>query len=138
MEFKGEGLKSFLSSIVGGIFGSASKITGFFQAYVYDIDRKLIYIYNRTGSVADFVSATAGTRRGYSSDGNIVSREVTDELSTGSQAASILFRSVMSGFSGLIEEPRLGLSREGSLGAIKGLFKGLVSLIALPVAGDQR
>jgi hypothetical protein len=28
MDFKGEGLKSFLASIVGGIFGSASKITG--------------------------------------------------------------------------------------------------------------
>jgi hypothetical protein len=65
----------------------------------------------------------------------MVSREITDELSTGSQAASILFRSVISGFSSLIEEPRLGLSREGSLGAIKGLFKGLVTLIALPVAG---
>ena len=47
----------------------------------------------------------------------------------------ILFRSVVAGFSALVEEPRKGLSKEGSLGAIKGLFKGLVTLIATPVAG---
>lgn len=110
LDIKGEGVKSLVYSVVGGIFNSVSKITG---------------------KVADLISSTTGTSiRRYDM---AVDRE--NEASAGSQATDILFKSIVTGFSGMINEPGRGFSREGSLGAVKGLFKGLVSLIATPVAG---
>jgi hypothetical protein len=111
LDLKGEGVKSLVVSVVGGVFNSISKITG---------------------SVADLVNATTGTGRAYEM---AAERDSSPEPSSGSQAANILFRSVMTGFSGLIDEPGKGFSREGSLGAVKGVFKGLFTLIATPVAG---
>ena len=70
----------------------------------------LILTYN-VGSVADIVTATAGTNRSYVIN-EIDASSGTAEASSGSQAAMILFRSVIAGFSGLVEEPRLGMSRE--------------------------
>jgi len=109
LDLRGEGVKSLVFSVVGGVFNSISKITS---------------------SVADIVNATTGASRSYE-----VSPDSEANSSTGSQAASILFRSVVTGFSGLIDEPGRGFTREGSLGAVKGIFKGLFSLIATPVAG---
>lgn len=108
-DLKGEGVKDLFYSVTGGIFNSISKISG---------------------SVANIVSATTGTTRAYE-----IAAESGGETSTSSQAASILVRSVVNGFSDLIDEPGRGFSREGSLGAVKGIFKGLFSVIATPVAG---
>ena len=111
LDLKGEGVKAFVYSVVAGISSSVSKITG---------------------KIADIISSTTGTSRRYEV---VTERENMNFASAQSQATDILFKSVMSGFSGMINEPGRGFSQEGSLGAVKGLFKGLVTLIATPVAG---
>ena len=110
LDLKGEGIKSLVFSIIGGVFNSLSKITG---------------------SIASIVNASTGNTRNY----DMATERENFDSSVSSQAADILVRSVIHGFSSIIDEPGRGFSKEGSMGAIKGLFKGLVKLITTPVAG---
>jgi len=58
-----------------------------------------------------------------------------DGVSTGlRQGKEVFVQSVVSGFSGLIEEPVKGMS-DGIVGAVAGTCKGVLRLVAAPVAG---
>ncbi|CAM9638267.1 unnamed protein product [Chrysoparadoxa australica] len=110
----GEGARSLVEGIVGGTFGSASKITG---------------------SLADVIRGLSGTKL----SGGAASRQEgasVKDLGHGlEQGGKVLVHSVRQGISGLVDRPMEGAKEEGMAGFITGVAKGIVGAVASPVAG---
>jgi hypothetical protein len=129
--------------VVGGAFGSAAKITGelgppqtpapFLSGLVGEIVFALFGVW--PGTLAGLVEGVAGLNeeeplrdRG--------ARERPQHLGDGLvQGGQVLFRSIKTGVTGLVEHPREGASREGIAGFLKGVGKGALGLMAAPVVG---
>ena len=111
---RGEGVRRLAQAIVGGTFGSASKMSG---------------------SLAEVVRNVTGleelNRSKYDEHG-VLNTSMTMGFRHG---GDMIMSSVTHGVSGLIDHPIEGFQRHGVSGALKGTLKGLVGLVAAPVTG---
>ena len=108
---RGEGVRQLAFSVIIGTFGTASRVTG---------------------SLADLSRVVSG-KEGQTDYIESSPENIVEGLQQGGGA---LLRSVRKGLTGLVEEPRKGFVREGLFGAVKGVGKGMIRLISLPITGS--
>jgi hypothetical protein len=107
---RGEGVRRLAYSVIIGTFGAASRVSG---------------------SLADLSRVISG--KGEAADtGQPAPETLVEGLQ---QGGGVLLRSMQRGITGLVNEPRRGLQREGIYGVIKGLGKGVIRLFAKPLTG---
>jgi len=113
---RGEGVRRLAQAVVGSAFGSAAKISG---------------------SLEEIVRHAAGLDDGTEGITGFDQRHLhTVSLSGGIRYGGDVFvNSVVNGFSGLVEGPVSGFTRDGVPGAVSGTIKGIVGLVAAPVTG---
>jgi hypothetical protein len=161
---RGEGLRRLARAVVGGAAGSTSKLTGsladLLGAVSFHSEREGLGV-GRTGAGGDthgnhpinpvhylpdhFYSdgeARAGAGGAKKSPMRSSTQQVARHCPSPSSVSvglkhggDIMVDAVVSGLSGLLEEPIRGMQDDGVFGAAKGVAKGIVKAVASPVVG---
>merc|ERR1711988_1329933 len=113
---RGQGLRDLMRGVVGGAFGSASKITGSLAEMVHGLGAL---------AASDRVLGTSG--QGYTY--NDYKQSNRFGVDPAQKAIKVLWRGLAAGVTSLIDEPRFGLERAGALGAVGGVLSGVLKLI---------
>lgn len=114
-ETTGQGVKDLLQGVVGGTFGSVAKITG---------------------AADDLLSAVAGSSAQHGARFQSQLRQRPMHVGEGIvQGGERVLRGVTEGITGIVVRPFEGAQQHGVSGFFMGLGKGVVGVVASPVAG---
>ena len=139
--------KTLAQHLVGSTFGTASRLTGGLASVM----RGVVGQSDHSNLSTSHISATSHHNMNDRHDNNIlkhkhgfstISKQETTQTKQERglethflEAPSRFFRSVETGFSGMIREPQRGLEERGGVGAMTGVVKGVAGAIVSPFVG---
>lgn len=151
---RGEGLRRLARAVVGGAAGSTAKLTGsladILGAVSFHNDRDVVG--SRRAENSEPTNPLHYLPVHFYADGELRNGRKMSPMRSSSQphgpksspstisngfrhGGDIMVDAVVSGLSGLIEEPMRGMQDDGVFGAAKGVAKGIVKVVASPMVG---
>ena len=120
----GQGTQRFASGVIGGVSGMASKITGSLGSGLAVLSLDEDYQKDRLDQRRKTISTSKSSGGGAAGSGANVAAGVSQ-----------FGRSVVSGVTGLWEQPIKGGQEGGFIGGLEGFGKGVAGLVFKPVGG---